>query len=116
MERASDITSEAHARLYEVIQQHGDAISSAELRYCVPRLVNLLYDSHDHLVDDLTPSVRLLVAEHCDCDEGGDAPIHHADKLDVIVRHITRALEDLRSALHKRGQWSQVPVPPQLFG
>ena len=116
MERAFDITSEAHATLNDVIQRYADDISSAELRYCVPRLINLLYESHDHPVDDLMPGVRLLVTECCDCDEGGDAFVHHADKLDIFVRQITRALERIRGALHTRGQWSQVPVPPQLFG
>lgn len=116
MVQTLDSKSEAHAKLTEAMMRFGDRLSSAELVHCVPRLLDLLNESHHRPIDELAPGVRLVIVEHCDCDEGGDASVHHAAELEVLVRQVIAELDRVRLTYLQRGHWSDVPVPPQMFG
>lgn len=83
------------------------------IRRCVPKLAELLADSPDEPIDRLAPTVRMIVLDECPRDGADQSDFH--ELMDATDR-LLREMEHLRREEPRRGEWSAVPVTPQMFG
>jgi len=100
----------------------GSTLTRCPLVHLLPQMLRLVEERHDHKVQDLASAVRQLVLESVFDDIGpnfGDS----ADMDDAgyvtteqNVKILLRVLEKLRRSALRRGQWSDLPVTPQMFG
>jgi hypothetical protein len=85
-----------------------------ELAHISPVLVDLLCEAHDRPAYDLEMAIRAVLREHTrvTCDPAIFDP--HA--MEHHVRLLVDLLDDLRRQQMRRGEWSEVAPPPQMFG
>ena len=81
-------------------------------------LVGLLEESHDRPVRELVPTIRLLILEHEFTDHAGDSAgnLSLQERVDELVELFVNLLEKLRQQAITRGEWSELPASPQMFG
>ena len=87
-----------------------------ELRYCMPLLIDLINEAYDQPFDQIEPAIRCIISEHCQVDLAGDAPAHDDVALERHVHIVIGAMKRFHRTQCRRHVWSDVPVPPQMFG
>ncbi|MBI1369655.1 MAG: hypothetical protein GC162_13500 [Planctomycetes bacterium] len=108
------LNPELQSQLLASIDQYADAAWRDKLRRCAPQIIALVCDSHDQPVRHLQHPIRELIVEHCLCGAGqNDADPHTVDR---HVKLVLAELEKLRGFQITAGDWSDAPVPPQMFG
>jgi hypothetical protein len=81
-------------------------------------LVGMVAAAHDRPVRELEPMIRRVVTEQNFVDECGDT-VMDAQGIKMIERQvqvILKVLESVRQQALASGQWSDVPLTPQMFG
>jgi len=83
---------------------------------CVPQLVDLLEQIHDRPVSELADSVRSIVSERCRLRAQGERGRIEDYAYWSALGWLIHEMERLRRAELRCGEWSDLPVPPQMFG
>lgn len=118
-------TLQHHWQRFVQDRQHDDNTSCAmaseicPLLWLVPEFVSLIVHEHDRPVEELEPIVRRLIEEADFVDENGDTTIGaatHEQEVGDQARLVIAALIELRADAADRGQWSDAPVTPIMFG
>ncbi|MHC4994188.1 MAG: hypothetical protein ACYTGQ_03955 [Planctomycetota bacterium] len=86
------------------------------LRLCVPHLIELMESSHNRPMTQSRDAIRSVVADFCLRGDLGDMRDGSSVMLEVHVKFLVEELEKCRKMRIKGGDWSDVPVPPQMFG
>ncbi len=107
---------DAERDLFEGIARRGGSEWACELRGCLSVLIDLMHDNCQTSVPELQDAVRRIVFEHTDIDEGGDAQHHDTHTALRQIEVVINELERIRRKRINRGDWSQVPCPPLMFG
>lgn len=105
----------AERALYQAIEQSSGNEWAAELRQCLPVLINLSHEQPHTPTEALSSCVRRVVIENVDVDEGGDAQHHAQQAIESIVGVIVQQLEALRAAGSSNHSAGQAP-PPLMCG
>ena len=81
-------------------------------------LIELLETQHECPVRHLVPTIRLLILEHDLIDDGGDQSAERSlqHRVDELVELYVEMLEQVRQRAITRGEWSDLPATPQMFG
>ena len=90
--------------------------------WLLPQLVDMISESCDRPVAQLAPTIKRLIVEHTFHGLSGDYPVNIAfaeagtRSIERQVRTMVRVLELVRRSALAKGQWSDTPVTPQMFG
>jgi hypothetical protein len=112
----TSLTVEAERELWLLLQSQCDVRWFQELNHCVRNLAELLIETHDRPIEELAEPVRHLIVENCQVDDAGDAPVHDEQSLENQIRIVLRGLDRVRHVHLRRGDWSDMPVPPLMCG
>jgi hypothetical protein len=98
-----------------------EAVATLEphsLHWLVHDLVELAAQTHGRPIADLAPMIRQRIADQHFIDETGDSVVAEniEEQVDRQVQAVIRVLEQVRQAALRRGEWSEAPVVPEMFG
>lgn len=81
-------------------------------------LVEMVAAAHDRPVRELEPMIRRVITEQSFVDECGDTVMDCQDMemVECQVQVVLKVLESVRQKAMASGQWSDVPLTPQMFG
>lgn len=84
----------------------------------LPGLVRLILECHDRPIAKFRPVIQRLIREQQFMDLGGDAIIdpHLNVRTEQYVELTFRVLKRVRQSHRERGQRSDAPAAPQMFG
>ena len=117
MQNHDHVNPQLEEWLGRAVDNNFDACWSQEIRCCVPRLVDLMFETHDRPIEQVAPAVRSIIFESCQLDEGGDAAEHSSTgELDSAIFRLVREMQRLRTVEERHGAWSAAPVPPLMCG
>lgn len=77
-----------------------------------PVFIDLVAETHDRPACELAPIIRRSLIEEQFAVSSPASPV----EIDREVERVIEALEDLRQAGLKNGDWSTAPVPPLMCG
>ena len=103
-----------HQRLVETIRERAHPKWAEELCYLTPMLIDLMADAHDRPVEQSEPAIRALLREHSRVT--ADPVFFDPRAFERHVHMLVEELEALRRERLENGEWSEVCVPPQMFG
>jgi hypothetical protein len=115
-------------REWESIQTDWDASSSVTgggpgpdlcpVSWLLHDLLALVADAHDQPIEDLAPRIRQIIIERQFINENGDTCLdaHQRDLLEAHVAKFVQLIDRVRRLARHEGEWSNVPVTPQMFG
>ena len=111
----------AREREREDREDEGGGIMQAEacpIVWIIPELVDLVAGTRDRHVKSLEPVIRRRVRDLSFINESGDpfAEEERQRSIDRQIKVMTRVLSQVKGLAVSRGQWSDVPVTPQMFG
>ena len=88
------------------------------LRWLLPDLVQMIQQSHERPVQELSPTIRCLLVEQHFADDNGDNVIDVQEEalVNEMVDLLVRVLLKVRAQAIHVGQWSDAPVTPIMFG
>jgi hypothetical protein len=120
-------SEQSTTRLFEeewrtVCRQCGGEFSAMRAKcpvwWLVPELLRLVEELADEPVQSLRPIIRQRLAEQEFVDDCGDSVVERADEqyLDQYADRLVHVLEKVRQRALARGEWSQMPMTPQMFG
>ena len=116
METQNRIDSELRRCFFSALHQHADPEWADDLCNCIDPVLALLHDHHDAPVSRNEPAIHRIISDRCLTGAGGAMHFEHAESIDRHVRLFIRELNKLMHVQLKRGEWSDAPVPPQMFG
>ena len=117
MDGHSEFFDQAQSKLIRTLQTGDGVRHPSPLAHCVPRLLDLLADSHDRPMHEMSVAVRQIVFEHSQqyyVTEGPAKP--DPQRLNACADRLVAELEKLRRAAVRRGMFSDAPVPPLMCG
>jgi hypothetical protein len=94
------------------------ALDGAVVVWLLPHLVQLVDDLHDRPIEALEPVIRRMLMEQAFVDDNGDAVMTEDERAQINeqVHWLVRILEHARRHARPTGEWSAVPVTPQMCG
>ncbi|MEE9211756.1 MAG: hypothetical protein V3U29_03785 [Phycisphaeraceae bacterium] len=100
------------------LSHHGTEQDDWVVSWLLPDLLALVAESHGQPVQRIAPLIRQLIIEKTFVDECGDCVMdaEHLRQVEQQVKTIVRVLEKVRRKALARGEWSNAPVTPQMFG
>jgi hypothetical protein len=106
---------EIEDRLIRKLSHRCDPRWRVDLPGYLPRLVQMLNQSHDRPMTEYAEAIRTIMREHSRVDHG-DSRGEIAKSLNRHVKLVIETLEQIRVERLERGQWSDAPVPPLMCG
>ncbi len=84
----------------------------------LPGLIRLVSECHDQPISKFRPTIDRLIREQEFVDLGGDSIVdpHLNVHTEQYVELTIRVLERVRLEDHEKGEWSDAPATPQMFG
>ena len=117
MDGQSEFYDQAQSKLVRTLQTADGVRHPSPLTGCVPRLLELLAESHDQPMQQVSVAVRQIVFEHSRqyyVTEGPTKP--DPQRLNACADRLVAELEKLRRAAVRRSMFSDAPVPPLMCG
>lgn len=102
--------------LTKAIHRHCDPSIRKDISRCVPQLAALLDSMHERPINELAHAVRELIHESCRVHAAISVCGRSADALDESIHALLKDMEHLRRRELRSGHWSEISVPPQMFG
>lgn len=98
--------------------RRADGMQMCPVNWLLPDLLALIAENHDRPVRELQPMIRRLIEEHDFFDDAGDSMVEtdRDELIDDYADLFVKALERVRRQALKQGEWSNLPVTPQMFG
>ena len=86
--------------------------------WLLPEVLALVSEHRDRPVHELEPTIRRLIEEQDFFEDAGDSMIaeRRGELVEEYVRMFVKALERVREEALRHGEWSNLPVTPQMFG
>jgi hypothetical protein len=102
--------------LKEAIRDGAAADWREDLCLCVPHLIELMESAHNRPMSDSRDAIRSVVADYCMRGDLGEMHEGGSVMLEVHVKLLVKELEKCRRVRIDKGNWSDAPIPPQMFG
>ncbi len=117
MDGQSEFFDQAQSKLIGALQSADGISQPSAVTQCVPRLLELLAESHDQPMRKVSVAVRQIVFECSRPAYVGDGPAKpDPQRLNACADRLVDELEKLRKAAVRRGMFSDAPVPPLMCG